>query len=449
MIAQRTPPGLAFPQPQLVTWITPLTGATVIHPGRCDGSRRCGVLFSTLQIEGDTMSRSIDVVVVGGGYAGVMAANRVSRRDDVKVTVINPRQVFVPRLRLHQLVGGTHDAVAEYQEVLADGVELVVDNANHIDAVGRTVTLADGGSVGYDYLVYAVGSHSGGQQVPGAAEFAYPVATFEAAQRLRAALLEIPRSATVTVVGGGPVGIETSAELAEQGRSVRLICGGDVGPYLHPSARRTARKYLADLGVEVIEGPDASVTAVSSGAVELGDGRTLASQLTIWAAGFGVPDLAARSGLRTDAAGRLLTDETLTSRDSSRIVAAGDASAPSDLPFRMSAYIAGCLGAHAADTVLARIADAQPAPIDLAFQAMCFSFGRGAGIFQLLHKDDRAKRLYFTGFMGRKLKEYSCAASVKHLVTEARKPGSHHWPKDGGHRPALLRTRNDVPTPSA
>lgn len=396
------------------------------------------------------MGKNIEVVVVGGGYAGVMAANRVRQRDDVAVTLINPRQVFVPRLRLHQLVGGTHDAVVDYQEVLAEGVELVVDNATHIDATGRTVTLAERGSIGYDYLIYAVGSFTGGPRVPGAAEFAYPVATLEAARRLRSVLFDTPATATVTVVGGGPVGIETAAELAEQGRSVRLVCGAVVGPYLHPSARRTARKYLTELGVEVIEGPDTSVTAVGSGTVELRDGRTLASGVTIWAAGFDVPDLAERSGLRTDAAGRLLTDETLTSIDSDRIIAAGDASAPSDLPFRMSAYVAGCMGAHAADTVLARIADEQPAPIDLAFQAMCFSFGRGAGIFQFLNKDDTAKRLYFTGFVGRKLKEFSCAASVKHLVTEANKPGSHHWPKDGAHRPALLRARNEnVTTPSA
>ncbi|MCP2275967.1 NAD(P)/FAD-dependent oxidoreductase [Nocardia amikacinitolerans] len=396
------------------------------------------------------MGKNIEVVVVGGGYAGVMAANRVRQRDDVAVTLINPRQVFVPRLRLHQLVGGTHDAVVDYQEVLAEGVELVVDNATRIDATGHTVTLAERDSIGYDYLIYAVGSFTGGPRVPGAAEFAYPVATLEAARRLRSVLFDTPATATVTVVGGGPVGIETAAELAEQGRSVRLVCGAVVGPYLHPSARRTARKYLTELGVEVIEGPDTSVTAVGSGTVELRDGRTLASGVTIWAAGFDVPDLAERSGLRTDAAGRLLTDETLTSIDSDRIIAAGDASAPSDLPFRMSAYVAGCMGAHAADTALARIADEQPAPIDLAFQAMCFSFGRGAGIFQFLNKDDTAKRLYFTGFVGRKLKEFSCAASVKHLVTEANKPGSHHWPKDGAHRPALLRARNEnVTTPSA
>ncbi|ADB30192.1 FAD-dependent pyridine nucleotide-disulphide oxidoreductase [Kribbella flavida DSM 17836] len=394
------------------------------------------------------MQQNTEIVVVGGGYAGVMAANRLTQRDDVTVTVVNPRRVFVPRLRLHQLVGGTHDAVVAYDDVLAEGVRLVVDSVTRIDAAERSVTLAEGGTIGYDYLVYAVGSGSAGPQVPGAAEFAYPIATLDAAQRLRSVLADRPLAAGVTVVGGGPTGIETAAELAEQGRAVTLVCGAALGPYLHPRARRTARKYLARLGVRVIEGPKASVTAVTQESVELGDGRTLPSEVTIWTAGFGVPDLAARSGLRTDAAGRLITDETLTSVNDERIVAAGDSSAPSELPFRMSAYAAGCLGAHAADTVLHRIAGERPTPIDLSFSAMCISFGRHAGIFQLAHKNDVAAPLYFPGRAGKKLKELSCAFSVKHLVKEAEKPGSHSWPKDGKHRPQLLRTRRDDTTPS-
>ncbi|MFI6866605.1 NAD(P)/FAD-dependent oxidoreductase [Nocardia sp. NPDC050406] len=388
------------------------------------------------------MDKSIKVVVVGGGYAGVMAANRVRQRDDVTVTVINPRQVFVPRLRLHQLVGGTHDAVVDYREVLAEGVELVVDNATHIDATGRTVTLAEGGAIDYDYLIYAVGSSgSVGAQVPGAAEFAYPVATLETAQRLKSVLFDTPMSAPVTVVGGGPTGIETAAELAEQGRSVRLVCGRVVGPYLHPKARRKARKYLTRLGVEVLEGSEASVTAVTRESVELAGGHRLASRVTIWTVGFDVPDLAARSGLRTDDIGRLLTDETLTSIDDDRIVAAGDSAAPSDLPFRMSAYTAYGLGAHAADTLLARIAGEQPGPIDLAFRAMCLSFGRDAGIYQLGHKDETGMWLYFSGFAGRKLKEFACEAGIKHLATEASSPGSHHWFSDGKYRSGLLAAR--------
>ncbi|MEV4181888.1 hypothetical protein AB0J28_10665 [Streptosporangium canum] len=100
--------------------------------------------------------------------------------------------------------------------------------------------------------------------------------------------------------------------------------------------------------------------------VVFADGGVRASALTIWTAGFGVPELAAASGLRTDALGRLLTDETLNSVDDDRIVAAGDAAAPSGRPLRMSSQAAQPLGAQAANTVLSRIAGTEPAVIDQA-----------------------------------------------------------------------------------
>ncbi|MGS2617116.1 NAD(P)/FAD-dependent oxidoreductase [Micromonospora sp. LZ34] len=381
------------------------------------------------------------MVVIGGGYAGVMAANRLMQRDDVTVTLINPRPTFVARLRLHQLVGGSHAAVVDYREILAERVRLVVDTVARIDAADRSVALVEGGTVGYDYLIYAVGSGDIDLRVPGAADFAYPIATLEAAQRLRSVIDAKPATAPLTVVGAGPTGIETAAELAEQGRRVTLVCGGMLGPYLHPRARRTASKRLAKLGVTVLDGPDTKATAVTRDAVHLGDGRELPSEVTIWAAGFAVPDLAARSGLRTDAVGRLLTDETLTSIDNERIVAAGDSTAPSDLPFRMSAYASSCLGAHAADTVLNRIAGEQPAPVSVLFTAMCISLGRHAGIYQLAHKDDTAMRLYVGSRPGAKLKELSCNFSVKHLANEARKPGSHKWLKND-HRQQLLQAQH-------
>lgn len=391
------------------------------------------------------MAENTDVVVIGGGYAGVMAANRLTRRDDVTVTLINPRPVFVPRLRLHQVVGASHDAVVDYREILAERVRLVVGDVTRIDPAGRDVTLAAGGTLGYGHLIYTVGSGSPVMRVPGAAEFAHPVATLEAARRLRSVLDAASPAAPVTVVGAGPTGIETAAELAERGRRVTLVCGGVLGPYLHPRARRTAARRLADLKVTVLDGPGTKTTAVTRDAVRLADGRELPSEVTVWTAGFGVPDLAARSGLTTDAMGRLLTDETLTSVDDERIVAAGDAAAPSDLPFRMSAYAAGCLGAHAADTVLDRTAGERPAPVDLSFPAMCVGLGRRAGIFQFAHKDDTAMRLYIGGRTGAKLKELSCRFSVKHLADEARKPGSHTWPKGGNRRELLAARRGEAP----
>ncbi|GAA0965835.1 FAD-dependent oxidoreductase [Acrocarpospora macrocephala] len=386
------------------------------------------------------MAEHTEVVVIGGGYAGVMAANRLTQRDDVTVTLINPRPAFVERIRLHQLVGGSHDAVVGYRDVLAEGIGLVVDTVTRIDAAERRVLLATGGTVGYDYLIYAVGSGSADRSVPGAAEFAYPIAGFEEAQRLRAVLDAAPATAAVTVVGAGPTGIETAAELAEAGRAVTLVCGEALGPYLHPRGRRSVAGQLARLGVTVLDGPGARVTAVTRDAVRLGDGRELPSTVTIWTAGFSVPDLAGRSGLSTDALGRLRTDETLTSVDDVRIVAAGDSAAPSDLPFRMSCQAAIQLGPHAADTVLSRIAGEHPAPLALALVAQCISLGRRAGIFQLAHRNDVAMRLYIGGRPGAKVKEFICQGIRWQLAYQARKPGSLNfpaWAKDAKRRQLL------------
>ncbi|ANZ13888.1 FAD-dependent pyridine nucleotide-disulfide oxidoreductase [Streptomyces noursei ATCC 11455] len=394
------------------------------------------------------MTGKTEVVVIGGGYAGVMAANRLTQRNDATVTLINPRPTFVERIRLHQVVAGNHDAVVDYREILPDGVRLVVDTVTRIDAGGRSLTLAAGDPIGYDFLIYAVGSGSADPRVPGAAEFAHPIASLEEARRLRPVLAAAPVKAPVTVVGAGPTGIETAAELAESGRSVTLVCGRVLGPYLHPSGRRSVAGRLARLGVKVVDGPDAKVTAVTRDVVRLGDGRTLPSEVTIWTAGFGVPDLADRSGLSTDALGRLLTDETLTSVDDARIVAAGDSAAPSDLPFRMSCQAAGPLGAHAADTVLSRIAGERPATLTVGFAGQCISLGRRVGIFQFASKEDVAKKYYLGGRAGAKLKEFICAGTVKQLVDEGRKPGSyrlHRMFKEGKRQELLRAGRGGMP----
>ena len=389
------------------------------------------------------MTESTDVVVIGGGYAGVMAANRLTQRDDVTVTLVNPRPSFVERVRLHQLVGGSDDAVIDYQDVLADGIGLVVDTVKLINTAARSLTLGTGDALRYDYLVYAVGSGSADQGVPGVAEFGHPTASLEEAQRLRSVVNRSPATATVTVVGGGPLGIETAAELAELGRTVTLVCGDQLGPYLHPRGRRSVAKGLSKLGVTVLDGPGAKVTRVTRDAVQLSDGRELPSTVTIWTAGFGVPDLAGRSGLSTDAIGRLLTDETLTSVDDERIVATGDASAPSNLPLRMSCQAALPLGSHAADTVLSRITGGQPTDFNRGIAAMCISLGRRASVFQLAHRDDTAMWFHLSGRLGLKLKEAACKSPIEQLADEARKPGSHTWPVKDAKRRQRLQDRLD------
>jgi NADH dehydrogenase FAD-containing subunit len=368
-----------------------------------------------------------NVVVIGGGYAGVMAANRLTRRDDVVVTLVNTRPKFVHRIRLHQLVAGSHDAVVDYSAILADRVQLVVGEVTRINAIKRIVTLAGGGSLAYDFLIYAVGSRSAEPDVPGALEFAHEMAGFEEAQRARTVLDTAPFAAPVTVVGAGATGLEVASELAEAGRHVTLVAGDVLNPYLHPRVRHKVEQRLAQLGIEVLEGPGARVTAVTRDAVHLGDGRAVPSAVTLWTAGFRLPELAAASGLATDADGRLLTDETLTSVTDGRIVAAGDSAAPSDLPLRMSMQAAVPLGAHAADTVLHRIAGEAPAPIDTALFFQCISLGRTVGAVQLASRQDVANRFVIGGRLGAKIKHDSFTKLLEHLAHEAQEPGSYTW----------------------
>jgi NADH dehydrogenase len=375
----------------------------------------------------------VKVIVIGGGYSGTIAANHLRMRADVDITLVNPRPKFVERIRLHQFVAGNYDATVDYGTLLGEGVRLVVDSAVRIDTATRQVGLASGRALDYDYVIYAVGSTGvTPSSVPGAAEFAYPIAELELAQRLRNAIDELHPDAPITVVGAGLTGTETAAELAEQDHRVTLVCGGKLVPTLSEPGRRSATKWLRKMGVAVLEAD--VVAEVRADAVVFADGAVRPSALTIWTAGFGAPELAATSGLRTDALGRLLTDETLTSVDDDRIVAAGDAAAPSGQPLRMSCQSAVPLGAQAANTVLSRIAGTEPAVIDQAFLGSNVSLGRRAAVIQWARKDDTPVNLYFGGRLGAAFKEAVCKGTVWGIRREARKPGSTFWVK-GGTRP--------------
>ncbi|WP_197378398.1 NAD(P)/FAD-dependent oxidoreductase [Mycolicibacterium mengxianglii] len=386
-------------------------------------------------------AQSVRIVVIGGGYAGVLAANRLTQAGEV--TLVNPRDEFVERIRLHQLVVGNDDAVASYASLLHPEVRLLVDGAERIDANLRRVRLTSGAELDYDYLVYAVGSTaSAPAAVPGAAEFAYPLAEFEQATRLRRRLTDVPAQAPIVVVGGGLTGIEAAAEFAAAGRPVTMVTD-ILGPSLAPAGRRSVTKRLRELGVTVVDA--ARVIGLSAESVELSGGRHLPSAATVWTAGFAVPGLAAASGLSTDALGRLLVDETLTSVDDPRIVAAGDCASPSNVPLRMSCQAAIPMGAQAANTVLARIAGTDAAALSQAMTGQCISLGRTHGTIQLAHTDDTVRNLYIGGRTAGLIKEQVCRATLSFLGKEARKPGSYFWLKGGKRAEQLARAGQPVP----
>jgi len=385
------------------------------------------------------------VVVVGAGYAGVLAANRIlaardrARGDDparnCHVTVVNPRAQFVERIRLHQVAAGTRaSATLPLPDVLHADAQVIVGEVRSIDADRRCVevTTADGGvPLGYDTLVYAVGSGTA-HSVPGSGEHAHHAGDDAATSALRAALAALAPDALVRVVGGGATSVEIAAEVAaaRPDLAVEIVSADRVLGFMRPRARSRIMRTLTGLGVTWRE--DTRVARVGAHELHTAEGAVLPFDVCVWAAAFGVPDLARRSGLATDAAGRLRVDATLTSVDHPDIVGAGDAVAVAPEVgghLRMACATAMPLGGHAATTVLARIRGRALPVLSIGFAAQCLSLGRKAGYVQLVRADDSPRPLAAGGRLGATAKEAICRMTVDKLRAERARPGAFHAPK--------------------
>ncbi|MDJ0362718.1 FAD-dependent oxidoreductase [Rhodococcus sp. H29-C3] len=355
---------------------------------------------------------TVKVVILGAGYAGISAAQRLARRGvDADVTVVDQRDQFIERIRLHQFISGTHAAATPLRSILPTSIELRIGAAESIDFHEQRLQLASG-SLDYDYLIYAVGSHSHTDSIRGSAANAVTIGTFEQAQRARSRIEQLPPRSTITIIGGGLTGIETAAELAEStSHRIRLISDQRLAPTVSERGRRLLYSHLIAADVEIID--DTAVLGIADGGVELSDGNFLTSDLIIDVAAFGVPDLARRSGLSTDPRGALTVDDTLISNSNSTVIGAGDAAAIIGSPLRMSCQAAIPTGVHAAETVLNLVAGTTPKPLRPKFVGQCVSLGRRNAVFQLTNSADRPRSsATLTGRPAALVKEQICSSTM-------------------------------------
>jgi NADH:ubiquinone reductase (H+-translocating) len=380
------------------------------------------------------------VAIIGAGYAGVMAANRLrssltaQEAGHVRTVMINRTGEFVERIRLHQVAAGTLPSAARpLSEMLHPDIELVVGDVVAIDPDDKLVDIVTetGPHVQrYDTLIYAVGSVAA-TGVPGAEQFAYLLANPDGAQAARDAIAKIQAGQRIVVVGGGATGVEAAAEIAEQHpeAQVALLCGGTILGFMTAKARPRISRTLGRLGVRVHE--NASVARVLEHGVELADGTRVPGDVTVWAASFSVPQLARTSGLAVDEIGRLRVDESLRSIDHPDIIGAGDAVRPPasvGSHLRMSCAMAIPLGKHAADTALAQLRGAEPQPLSAGYIMQCISLGRRAGYIQFVHADDTARRFHIAGAPGAKVKEMVCKLVVTNLQKTRTTPNAYWSP---------------------
>lgn len=389
------------------------------------------------------------VVVLGAGYAGVLAAIRIARkaRGQAEVTLVNDRAHFVERVRLHQLAVGQELPRRSLEHMLhGTGAQLRLGRVTALEPWARQVRLAGGEALGYDYLVYALGSGRHDAPIEGLGEHALDVGSEDAARRVAARLAQLSAGARVTVIGAGLTGIELAAEIAEARPElgVTLVTKGVLGEGLSAAGAAAVRRALEELGVTVRE--RTRIDSVRRSALKTTTGDLLDSDSTIWCGGFAPNVLARAAGLATTSEGRLALDGQLRSVSAPEIFGAGDGAAIASAEaahLRMGCATAMPLGAHAADNVVNALAGRELTPFGFDFFVQCISLGRQRGLIQRVSSGDRPLDTVVTGRLAAQLKESVCRFTTTALAMERLIAGTYTWPgKDtplvAGSTPAAL-----------
>ena len=370
-----------------------------------------------------TSSEAFRVVVLGGGYAGLTAAARIGEAGTAtSLTLVDAKTEFVERIRLHEIAAGTEPRALPYAPFMAErGACFLQGRAVAIDPEARTVSVdgTDGAphTLPYDVLVYAPGSRTVGDAVPGAAEHAAALDDVAGSRDLGG---KLGPGRTVLIVGGGLTAIEAACEFGERIPGLRIVLApgrtfapsGDVGG-LSDAGFRHVEATLGRLGVEVRTG--ARVTALRKDAATLEDGTEIPFDACLWAAGFEVPALAREAGIAVNERGEVLTDPQLRSVSHPEIVAVGDAAhviADPGGKCRMSCAAGRPMGELAARTVAGLAGAGAHDPFRFSYAFRCVSLGRDDGLIQFVDGMDRPVEQVWTGARAARWKEYICRRTL-------------------------------------
>ena len=360
------------------------------------------------------------VIIIGGGFAGLAAAKRL-RRVACEVTIIDRHNhhVFQPLLYQVATAGlSPGDIASPIRWIFRKQarVRVLLGTVEHLDSRARQIQLDGGERLRYDYLIVAAGvthSYFGHDEwsatAPGLKTLDDALAirrrlllAFEEAEREPNPVYQ-RRLLTFVLIGGGPTGVELAGALGEIARQAlrdefdavdpaiaRIIlveAGPSILPTFPPDLRESARRALIRLGVDVRVGK--AVTKVEDGAVWIGEDRIEAHTI-LWAAGVAAAPLSRDLGPKLDRAGRVIVEADLSAPGHAGVFVAGDLASFSHQtgsPLPGVAQVAKQAGRHAAANVARLIAGQQTTPFHYYDPGNMATIGRNAAIadFGFMH----------------------------------------------------------------
>ena len=314
-----------------------------------------GELTAQLRVQvAEAAARRPRVVIVGGGFAGIHAAQSLAHVN-VDVTVLDKRNhhIFQPLLYQVALAVLSPANIAEPIRTILrkqSNVEVLMDEVVGIDVAERRVTLGSGSRITYDYLALATGASHSYFGHDDWAPLAPGLKTIEDATEIRRRVLlafELAERQKVehgwhpplnfVVIGGGPTGVELAGAICDitqlymrhdfrhidpSKARVLLLDGGPRILAAYPEdLSAKAEAALTRLGVEVHT--HTQVTGVGPGWVEAG-GQRFESAVTLWAAGVQASALGKLLGAPVDRRGCVMVDDRLNPPGLPEVFVLGD-----------------------------------------------------------------------------------------------------------------------------
>ena len=358
------------------------------------------------------------VLVLGGGFAGIGAAQNL-RKSDVEVVLVDKHDYHTFQPLLYQVATGLLEQPAVGHPIRGlfhkqENIRVHQDEVTAIDLDAREVSFSELEPLSYDYLVLALGAEVNFFGVEGAAEHAFPLYTLPDAVRLKDHVLERWESAdrkpsliedgalNVVVVGGGPTGVETAGAMAELYNGVfrkdypdvsseqATITLVEASPEIFAMFKENLRAYTVEAlekrGVEVTTGE--VVASIAPERITLKSGTVLPAHTLVWGAGLQGNELIRSLGLELERGNRIGVDEELRIAKHPEVYAVGDIAAITDAKTEQVLPQLGSValqsGEHAGETIARLVAGKETKPFKYKDKGTMATIGRGAAVVQML-----------------------------------------------------------------
>ena len=287
------------------------------------------------------------VVILGGGFGGLAAARALYKTAEVTVVDRHNYQTFLPLLYQVSTAGLAADHVAYpiRGALRKTSVKFRMGSPLSIDHKNKEVKLDSSEVLQFDHLIVALGSTTADFGIPGVNEFTLGMKSVHEALTIRAEIMrrfedlcrfEDETRLAITVIGGGPTGVEMAGAIAELIRGplksdqkqaaaqidITIIEAGErLLPTFSPTLSKRTKKDLEKLGVKVLVG--SPVAGVEHRKITLRDKQVLPSEITIWAAGVKGSDAMTQLSLPI-AGNRVVVEPTMQVKNYPNIWALGD-----------------------------------------------------------------------------------------------------------------------------